>query len=156
MNKIIKEKIIEGTNYLVFPKTYFAGGIITGSVNGWGIMICTKKYIFFVPLQDTTSFGIAVRLRSYKHFLEDDSFEEGLKKLLSDPQIIVEQLEDILQQALADKEELCVFPLAELESIKIWGGFLGQARLKKKGQSVKVFTPKGLGNKKKLKAFYAK
>ncbi len=147
-------ELIENKNFIFFPKTYLAEGKVTGAAASWGLMVCTKNYIFILPEKSYNEFLEANKNAPYTYFKNNEDAIHGVNRIIYKENQTLEGLESTLLELLSFNKKRFVFKIDELDKIKIYGGVLGQVRLKKRGMSTRVFAPKGRKNKKKLKAFY--
>jgi hypothetical protein len=142
-------------NYCFFPDSYYTGGKLTGFTNSKVCMVGTKKYIFIVPIMDMTSFIIASHIKKY-NWGDGQTVVQGVERMLAEPGMTVEQLEENLKDLLGADDHDRVIEVAQLAQFKVhmlW--ILTQARAKHKlGGATKVITCKGAGNMKKFKEFY--
>jgi hypothetical protein len=144
-----------GDNYLFFPKGSYTGGKVTGVTNSTVSVVCTRRFIFIAPKMEMTSVIVASRVRTYS-FGEGVSMEQGIQKMLEDPQMTVEQLETDLQDFLGADNHDRVIEVAQLKHFRVhmlW--IASQARMSHKaGGATKVLSFGGPANMKKFKAFY--
>ena len=86
-------------------------------------------------------------------FEQGISIEDGIRKMLSDPQLTVEELEEGLKSRLNNED--WVFEIAELGHFRIhmlW--ILSQIRMRQKGGNLGVLSVRGNGGMRRLKVFY--
>ena len=145
--------VTPGQNVLFFPKSYFNAGLTNAEV----CVVCTKDYVFVLPKKDFTHFLIASRTRKYEYFGEGQAVDDGVEKLLAEPELTVEALEERLIEMLGADQKDRVMKVSELKSFKtIVFGPLSQARIKlASGGAPRVISCKGKGAMKQFKAFYA-
>ena len=151
----MSETLKEGENYLLYEKGYMSGGKLAGMTNAEICAICTKNYIFVVPKKDMTSYLVATRIRHYNYFGDGVKPADGLKQIVSDTSLTLEELESRMIEILGEENRERVIKLADLEKFKIITGLLGQARLKfPKKLAPLVLVMKGNGGMKAFKKFY--
>ncbi|HEU0034049.1 MAG TPA: hypothetical protein VFQ53_25655 [Kofleriaceae bacterium] len=145
----------EGTDYLFFPKAFHSGGALTGLKNAEVSVVATRRYLFLLPVRETT-LGLGwVTVRS--HWFQGDStlsVADAVAGFLKTPGLTVEALEaDLL--AFLPKGEYVV-PLDELASLTVWSRFLRQVRFKQRTRrSTQVLALRGKDNHVRFEQFYA-
>ena len=151
----MSETLKAGENYLLFEKGYMSGGKLAGMTNAEICSICTKNYIFVVPKKDYSSYLVATRIRHYNYFGAGVKPADGLKQIVSDNSLTIEELESRMIDILGEENRERVIKLDDLEKMKIVTGLFGQARLKfPKKMAPLVLVMKGNGGMKAFKTFY--
>lgn len=151
----MSENLRAGENYLLFEKGFMSGGKLAGLTNAEICSLCTKNYIFVVPKKDFTTYLVASRIREYNYFGEGVPPAEGLKQVVSDPNLTIPELEERMIQMLGAENNDRVIKIADLQKFKIWTGLMGQARIKYAGKLAPlVLIMKGNGGMKAVKQFY--
>ncbi|MEM7036350.1 MAG: hypothetical protein AAF570_05160 [Bacteroidota bacterium] len=146
----------EGANYLFFEKGQFSGGKVTGLTNAEVCALCTKDYIFVIPKKDFTTYLVANRTRTYNYFGEGVKIQDGMKALLSEEGLTLEELESRMVEMLGADQKERVIKISDLKKRSIWlFGPFSQARIKFPKGTPKVLVCRGKGAMKKMKLFYS-
>jgi len=143
----------EGRDYLFFEKVDCSKQSLMEALTR-GAAVMTPGHIFMIPDKGVGSFAV-VQVGT-THSVGGQSPVAFVRGLLSDPTMDVPRLEEALKTAFGEGKTRWVFPVRELEKLKMTTGFLfGQTTLKMKGESVRRMVIRDKGGKAKAKAFYA-
>ena len=114
--------------------------------------VCTKKYVFLIPIKSMGNFLIVNTFKNHQ-FFDGVGVVEGVQKLIENSDS-AEALENSLI-ALLEEDEKYVHEVSSMSSFK-FKGFLGRhtlrmARSKMKWASI---SPAGKGNSKEMRSYY--
>jgi hypothetical protein len=148
--------LIEGTDYLFFRKAYHSGGAVTGLKNSEVAVIATRRYMFLVPITETSLGLFAVK--ATRHWFQSETgtqdVGQALARFLAGPELTVEQLEAELLSFLPEGEY--VVALDALASLTVWSRFLRQVRFKQRDRrATQVLALRGKDNHARFERFYA-
>jgi hypothetical protein len=146
----------EGSEFLFYPKAYLSGGALTGLKNAEVAIIATRRYVFMMPVVETSFWGLGVT--ATKHWFEGtdgnkEKVADVIAKRLAVPGLTLEALEADLLGFLPPEY---IVKMDQLASLKVWTRFLPQVRFKRNGKRVaEVLALRGKANHERFKAFYA-
>jgi len=149
--------LIEGSDYLFFRKAYHSGGAITGVKNSEVAIVATRRYLFLLPITETSYWGIG--LTATRHWFHGDDGQkldvgEAIARFLAMPDLTVEALEAELLGFLPKGEY--VVALDALASLTVWSRFMRQVRFKQRDRrSTQVLALRGKDNHARFERFYA-
>jgi hypothetical protein len=148
--------LIEGTDYLLFRKAFHSGGAVTGLKNAEVAVVATRRYLFLVPIRETSLglFGVTAT----RHWFEGETgtldVGAALARLLASPELTIDALETELMSFLPPGENVVV--LDELQSLTVWSRFLRQVRFKQRDRrATQVLALRGKDNHQRFQRFYA-
>lgn len=150
--------LIEGTDYLLFRNAFHSGGAVTGLKNAEVAVVATRRYLFLVPIRETSLglFGVTATRRWFEG--ETGKLEVGaaLARLLASPDLTIEALETELMGFLPPPPGENVVVLDELQSLTVWSRFLRQVRFKRRDRrATQVLALRGKDNHQRFQRFYA-
>ena len=149
--------LTEGTDYLFFRKAYHSGGVITGLKNAEVAIVATRRYMFLLPISETSFWGIGITAtRHWFHGEGGQKLEvgEAIARFLAMPDLTVEALEADLLAYLPKGEY--VVALDALASLTVWSRFMRQVRFKQRDRrSTQVLALRGKDNHARFERFYA-
>lgn len=113
-----------------------------------GAVVMTPNLIAVLPLESTGSVLVATIATKY-----DGDALRFVKALLDDPAVDLGKLENALLSMYSGSHARWVFPIAELETLKVTTGFFGMISLKLPRESVRRLVIRDKGGKVAAKAF---
>jgi hypothetical protein len=148
--------LIEGSDYLFFRTAYHSGGALTGLKNAEVAVVATQRYLFLLPLRETSLTLFAVT--ATRHWLAGPNgrqdIAEALARYLATPDLTVDALESELLAFLPEGEY--VVRLDGLASLTVWSRFLRQVRFKQRDRrTTQVLALRGKDNHARFERFYA-
>jgi hypothetical protein len=133
-------------DYIFVAKTDINEGFSSGTITK-AALLCTKKYLFAIPIDSISVLGTTATLSSNSVELIDD---------------VVSQLDNIsleaCEQMLLDKlDSKRVYDVKSLEKFSVQVGFwlFGGMRLKKAGGSLEAINVQPKAIRAEIKAFYS-
>lgn len=113
-----------------------------------GALVITPNLLAVIPLDSTGTLVVATI--STKHNGDALRF---VKAVLEDAAVDIVKLENALTSMFSGSHTRWVFPIAELESLKVTTGFFGMISLKMPRESVRRIVIRDKGGKAAAKAF---
>lgn len=138
----------ENVDYLFIPTSDVFEGM-TGAMTK-ALIIGTRSTLFIVPLSSVSGFATLFTTFS----LAGREPSEAVRELLASPELTVERLETELTAMLVNDTRRRIFPIAELEGLKIGTSFWSSLKLKIQGEPFKRLAIRGKVDKQAAKAFY--
>jgi hypothetical protein len=136
-----------GRDYLFFEKVDCTQqSLITTMTRG--AVVLTPNLIAVIPKESMGSVLVAAIATRY-----DGDALRFVKALLDDPAVDVAKLENALGSMYSGSHSRWVFPIAELETLKVTTGFFGMISLKMPRESVRRLVIRDKGGKAAAKTF---
>jgi hypothetical protein len=114
-----------------------------------GALVITPNLLAVIPLGSTGTAIVATI--ATKHSGDALRF---VKAVLDDSAVDIEKLDNALTSMFSGSHTRWVFPIAELESLKVTTGFFGMISLKMPRESVRRIVIRDKGGKAAAKAFF--
>jgi hypothetical protein len=132
--------LAQGREYLLFERVdYVQQGLITTMTRSAVVM--TANVIAVIPLESTDG-----------ETLGDDALR-FIKALLDDPAVDVEKLDSTLVAMYQGARSCWVFPIAQLDMLKVKTGFFGMVSFRPRRDSIRRLAIRDKGGKAAAKAF---
>lgn len=143
--------LTKGRDYLFFDKVDCTQQSFITTVTR-GSLVITPSLIAMIPVQSTGSVVVATIATRYGVGGTDPT--QFAKAVIADPATDLGKLENALRSLLSGSRTRWLFPLGELESFKVTGGFFGMISLKMRGESVRRIVIRDKGGKAAAKTFF--